>query len=134
MTRDLGFWQGIMDTARGRGQLRFILQPIVAIIVGARLGVADAKTGQAPFLLRLFVTGKRRMKLAKEALHDVLVPFAIAVALDGILQYFALGYVRPLAAVVVGATLVWLPFSLSRAVTNRIVRRTGHHHGAAASA
>jgi hypothetical protein len=124
MTRDIGFWQGIADTARGRGQLRLILQPTIAILLGLRLGIADAKAGDAPFLLRLFVTGKHRAELAKETLQDVLIPFAIAILLDSVLQYLALGYVRPLAAVVVGAALIWIPFSVSRALTNRIYRHS----------
>jgi len=132
MTRDIGFWQGILDTAEGRGKLRFLLQPTISIILGIRLGLADAKAHRDPFLLRLFVTGKNRLEIAKEALRDVIVPFSIAIVLDGILQYFALGYVRPMAAVAVGATLVWVPFSLSRAFTDRIARRT-RHHGTAAS-
>ena len=134
MTRDLSFWQGIMETARGRGQLRLILQPIMAIILGLRLGIADAKAGDDPFVMRLFITGKGRARLAKDALMDVIVPFALAVVIDGVLQYLALGHVRPLAAIVVGAALIWVPFSVSRAFTNRIYRRSHHlpptHEGA----
>jgi len=127
MTTDVGFWQGILETAEGRGQLRFIVQPIMAIILGVRLGITDAKTGEDPFLLRLFVKGKHRAELAKHAFTDALLPFGLAVVIDSILQYFALGYVRPGAAVVVGALIVWLPFSLARSFTNRIyTRRHGH--------
>ena len=126
MTRDLSFWQGIMETARGRGQLRLILQPIMAIVLGVRLGIADAKAGDDPFVLRLFITGQRRAQIAKDALMDVIVPFALAVVIDGVLQYLALGRVRPLAAVVVGAVLIWVPFSIARAFTNRIYRRSHH--------
>jgi hypothetical protein len=75
-------------------------------------------------LLRLFVTGRDRMQIAKQAASDVIVPFAVAVVVDGILQYLVLGYVRPLAAVVVGAILIWLPFSIARALANRVHRRT----------
>jgi hypothetical protein len=123
-----GFWQDIVETARGRGQLRLILQPTVAIILGLRLGIADAKAGDAPFLLRLFVTDTHRAQLAKEALMDVIVPYSVAVVLDGVLQYLTLGFVRPLAALVMGAVLIWLPFSIARALTNRIYRRSHRVH------
>ena len=131
---DLGFWEGIMDVARGRGQLRLLLQPLIAIILGVRLGIADAKEGKDPFLLRLLVTEQNRARLAKEAVSDVLVPFIVAIVIDGILQYYALGYVRPLAAIVVGAVLIWLPFSLARALTNRIYRRSGRSRARATPA
>ena len=128
MTEDVGFWDGIVDVASGKGQLRLVLQPLIAIILGVRLGIADAKEGKAPFLMRLFKTSKHRAKLAREAAADVIIPFTVAVVIDGILQYYALGYVRPAAAIVMGALLIWLPFSISRALTNRIYRRTGRGH------
>lgn len=121
---DVGFWEGIVDVARGRGQLRLLVQPLMAIILGVRLGIADAREGKAPFLLRLFVTERQRARLARQAASDVVVPFTVAIVIDGLLQYYALGYVRPLAAIAVGAILIWLPFSISRGLTNRIYRRT----------
>ena len=67
---------------------------------------------------------KNRAELGKDAAMDVIIPFSIAIVLDGILQYLSLGYVRPLAAVVMGILLIWVPFSVSRALTNRIYRRS----------
>lgn len=127
-TQDVGFWEGIVDVASGRGQFRLIMQPLIAIILGVRLGIADAKEGKDPFLMRLFKTSKNRAKLARETASDLIVPFTMAIVIDGILQYYALGYVRPAAALVVGALLIWLPFSISRALTNRIYRRSGRGH------
>lgn len=127
-TAQVGFWEGIMEVASGRGQLRLILQPLVAILLGVRLGIADAKEGKDPFLLRLFRTSKDKATLAKEAASDVVVPFMMAIVIDGLLQYFALGYVRPGAAIVVGALLIFVPFSISRPLTNRIYRRSRRGH------
>lgn len=124
---DIGFWEGIMDTARGRGHLRFVLQPLIAIVLGARLGISDAKLGRDPFLMSVLVTGTRRAELAKEGFMKVIVPFTIAIVLDGILQYLALGYVRPAAAVVVGIVLVAIPYSIARALSNRLYRRRSLH-------
>jgi hypothetical protein len=124
MGEHVGFWQGILDVASGRGQLRLILQPVVAIIFGARLGISDAKERNEPFFLRLFLAGRDRTRIAKQAASDVIVPFSVAVVLDGILQYLTFGYVRPLAAIVVGAILIEVPYSISRALANRVYRRT----------
>ncbi len=125
-TQSIGFWEGIFHVAEGRGEFRLIIQPVVAIILGARLGIADAKEGKGPFLLRVFRTPQRRTIL-KDAASDVMVPFLVAVVIDSILQHYALGMVRPLAAVIVGAVLIWLPFAISRALTNRIFVRS--HRG-----
>lgn len=121
-------WQDIAETLSGRGQLRLILQPTMAIIIGLRMGIRDAKAGEVPFIMRL-ATVKRaeRRALAKAAFREILVPFCIAIVLDGVLQYLAHGYVRPLAAVIVGLMLIFVPFAISRALTNRIYR---HAHPA----
>jgi hypothetical protein len=122
-TTDPGFWQGIMETATGRGQLRLIIQPTIAIIVGLRMGISDAKLGKDPFLMRLALTSSDRSGVLKEAAGKLLVPFCLAIVFDGILQYLTLGYVRPLAALIMGALLIFVPFTVSRSFTNRIYRR-----------
>lgn len=121
---DVGFFEGIVrDLTSGKGQLRFLIQPLVAIFLGARLGVADAKEGQQPFLFRVFRAGTERGELLKRSLADVVMPLCLGIVIDGILQYYTLGVVRLLHAAIVGVLLVWLPYALSRAITNRIVRR-----------
>jgi hypothetical protein len=122
-----GFWEGIAEVASGRGQLRLILQPLIAMIVGIRIGITDAKLRHEPFLKRLTFTTKNRAALAKEAARTVLVPFCVAVVVDGILQYLSLGHVRPMAALVMGVLLIWVPFSLARSITNRIYRLRHAH-------
>lgn len=124
----VGFWEGIARNLGGKGQLRLIVQPLVAIVLGARLGISDAREGAKPFLLRLVLHTHRGW--LKTAFSDVVVPFAVAFVVDGILQYYTLGTVRPGAAVIVAGLLVWLPFSIARALANRITRRW-HHTGEA---
>lgn len=80
---DVGLWGGIVEVASGRGQFRLILQPLIAII----LGVADAKEGRAPLLLRLFKASEHCAQIAKAAALDVIIPFSVAMVVDGILQY-----------------------------------------------
>ena len=121
---DRGFWEGIVDVASGRGQLRLFLQPLLAVIVGVKFGLADAKSGKDPFLLRVVRSPALRVDLLERAFKGVLVPFTIAVVVDGVLQYLSYGYVRPLAALVMGAMLVFAPFLISRSIANRVYRRT----------
>ena len=59
----------------------------------------------------------------KAAAKKLLLPFSIAIVLDGVLQYLTLGHVRVLAALVMGIVLIWIPFSIARSLTNRIYRR-----------
>jgi hypothetical protein len=122
-------WEDIAGTLTGRGQMRLILQPTMAIIIGVRMGITDAKLGQAPFVWRL-ATSEDRREVAKESFRKILIPFCIAIVLDGVLQFLARGYVRPLAAVIVGLMLIFVPFAISRAFANRIYR---HRHPARAT-
>jgi hypothetical protein len=122
--RDINFWEGLVRDLSGKGQFRLILQPTMALLLGLRLGIADAKEGKAPFLFRLFTTRHGRWGLFKQSLSDAALPLILALVMDGILQYLTLNHFRPVQAVVVGTVLVWLPFVMTRGLTNRIWRRT----------
>lgn len=126
---DVGFVEGIVRDLGGKGQFRLYMQPAMALVLGARLGIADAKEGKAPFLFRLLRRSSRPWQLLKDSLWDAVIPLSIAVAMDSVLQYLTLGTVRPVAALVVAALLVWLPFALVRGLTNRMWART-HAHSA----
>jgi hypothetical protein len=120
---EAGFFETVARDLSGRGQVRLILQPLAALILGIRLGVADANAGKAPSLNRLIMHRHQRWTIFTESLSDAVLPLVVALVMDGILQHIAFGRIRPLAALVVGVLLVWLPFVFTRAVTNRIWRR-----------
>lgn len=120
---DISFWDGLVQGLSGRGQFRLILQPAMAFLLGLRLGIADAKEGKAPFLFRLFTTKHGHWEVFKRSLTDAAMPLILALVMDSILQYLAFQHIRPLQAVVVGALLVWLPFTMTRGLTNRIWKR-----------
>lgn len=131
---DLGFLDSIGRDLSGRGmfggkfQIRLILQPLLAMLLGLRLGIKDAKLGKAPFFLALRDAKGGRGKLLGQAAREAIIPLAVALLIDSILQHMINGRVRPLAALVVGGLLVFLPFLIVRALSNRIW--THNHHGA----
>jgi hypothetical protein len=117
-----GFWESIGHDLSGKGQFRLIVQPIMAVVLGARLGVIDARGGAAPFLRRLIGSRHQRWRILGNSIRYVWMPLLLALVMDCVLQRLTLGRIRPLAAVVVGALLVWLPFAITRGATNRIWR------------
>lgn len=122
---DIGFWEGISrDLLGGAGRFRLILQPLMAVVLGVRVGLADARAGRRPFLARLVRGAERRWRLIVRSVRYAWMPGVLALVMDGIFQYLTLGRVRPLAAVVVGTLLVWLPFTMARGMTNRFWRQT----------
>jgi hypothetical protein len=127
----LGFFETIAhDLGGNKGRFRLILQPAMAIFLGIRLGMADARAGHPPFLKRLFQADADRMQVFKRSLREAIIPLTLALVLDGIIQYMTLGWVRPVAAALVGAILVWIPFVVTRALTWRVVTHGGHTRSA----
>ena len=128
----VGFFEGIARDLTGRGllggrfQVRLILQPLIAMILGIRLGLRDAKHGKPAFFASVVTGGRDRWAILRQGLRDAIVPLCVAFVLDGVLQYLILGHVRPAAAVVVGLLLVFFPFVLLRGLSNRLWSH-GHH-------
>ena len=129
----VGFWDGMVRDLTGRGmfgggfQIRLFLQPLLALLLGIRFGVRDAKHGKTPFFASLFEGKGQGLALLKQGLRDAIIPLCVAFIIDGILQRMILGHVRPMVAVVVGGLLVFLPFVIGRGLSNRIWTH-GHHH------
>jgi hypothetical protein len=117
------FWPDLMARFHGPGRMRFILQPTVAIILGARDGVKDARAGNPPFLWGLVFHSTYRPGLMRSALASLRNLIAIAILLDVISQLLIFHIVHPGAALVLGPVLIALPYAASRALTNRIARR-----------
>jgi hypothetical protein len=128
----VGLFDGIWRDLTGRGmfggkfQIRLILQPLVALLLGVRLGLRDAKHGRPPFFMSLVDPKHDRRANLKEGLRDAIVPLCVAFILDGILQRIILGHIRLLGAVVVGALLVFLPFIIGRGLSNRVWTHSHH--------
>ena len=125
---DVGFFQSIARDLSGKGQFRLFLQPAMAVILGVRLGIRDAKAGKTPYLLRQASETHGRWVVFKESLTDAILPLTVALVMDAIFQRITLGRVRPLVALVVGAILVWIPFVITRGLSNRIWKRSRLEH------
>ena len=126
---DLSF-TAILDELTSRlsgGPFRFrlIVQPVMAAILGVRAGVADAKSGMSPFILGLLTRRAVSKSHVKTALRHLTVPVLIATVLDALVQYIMFGHIRPLTALIVGTLLMSTPYSLARALSNRVRTRRG---------
>jgi hypothetical protein len=117
------FTDDMLARLHGPGRLRFVLQPAVAIVIGARDGVKDARAGNPPFLWNLVFRSGDRPGLVRSALASVRDLVAIAILLDVASQYLIFRMVHPAAALLLGPVLIALPYALSRALTNRLNRR-----------
>jgi len=107
----------------GPGRLRFILQAILAIVLGIRGGLADAKAGNPPYLLGLLLGAGRRKELLRTGVEAIGTLLAMGIILDVVLQLITYHSVYPGAAVVIGPILICFPYALSRALTTSVARK-----------
>lgn len=113
----------------GPGRLRFVLQPLVAMFLGFRSGLDDARAGRPAYLYGLLVGGVDRRQLLRSGLAVVRNLIAVGIVLDAVAQLLIYGEVHPGAAVVIGPVLICIPYALARALTNRVAQLTRHDSG-----
>ncbi len=104
------------------GSFRFIVQPLVAILLGIRDGRRDAREGHRPYVIGLWeAKGHRRHEL-RLLWKQIAVPFVVAVVLDSALQYVVMQQVFFRTALVIGTLLIALPYIAARGMANRLSR------------
>jgi len=122
---------GIVARVTGPMSFRFILQPLVAILLGIRDGLADARAGTPPFIYDFLFRPEDRRRDFASALKSLLYPIILGTILDCIAQYLIFKHVRLVPALLVGTLVMGVPYALARGVTNRIAtlrqRGTEHH-------
>ena len=109
----------------GPGRFRFIMQPVLAVLLGVRGGLADAKAGNPPYLFGLLFDAGRRRELLRSGVEAVSILLAMGIILDVVFQMVIYHEVHPGAALLVGPILICLPYALSRALTTRLTRLSG---------
>ena len=109
----------------GPGRFRFILQPIVAIFLGIRGGLADATAGKPPYLFGLLFGAEHRRELLRSGVATIRDLLAVGIIMDIAFQLILYHSVHPAPALVVGPILICFPYAASRALTTRLARRIG---------
>ena len=106
----------------GPGRFRFILQPLIAIVLGVLGGIADAKAKRPPYLYALVFQHDHRQQLMRSGFETVVNLLLMGILMDAIFQWVILGTSHAGAALLVGPILVVAPYTLARALSNRLVR------------
>jgi hypothetical protein len=119
------FLEELPQRFTGPGRFRFVLQPVLAILLGVRGGLADAKAGNPPYLFGLLFDAGRQKELLRSGAAAIRNLLAIGIILDVVFQLVLYHAVHPGAALVVGPILICTPYALSRALTTRLARWSG---------
>jgi hypothetical protein len=115
------FLEDLPKRLTGPGRFRFVLQPLIATVLGIRGGRADARVGRPPYLLGLATDGERRREFARDGFATIVNLLLMGILLDSVFQWLILGRSYPGAALVVGPVLITTPYALARALSNRAV-------------
>ena len=116
------FFDDLVLRVTGPGRLRFIIQPLMATLLGIRHGRADAEAGRPNLLVRLFHWRHSGGVALRDLLLSLANLLAIAVLIDLIFQLILLRRAHPLAALLVGPLLVGIPYVISRGIAARSSR------------
>lgn len=117
----MDYLQDIFQELHGPGKFRFIIQPMIAILLGIRDGRRDARGLNPPFFLNLIHDPERRSEIGKSVLKAVIKPLILAWLMDIIFQLVILHHWNPSQAMLVGLVLVVLPYMLTRGISNRLI-------------
>jgi hypothetical protein len=113
-------WETVQHSINGPGGFRFFIQPSIAIFLGIRDGMQDAKTGKihvAPWLL--LPHGKRDTRFTN-ALETILIPLLMGTVLDLVYVYLILRKINPMLSIFVGVMLLGLPYIVSHDLSRTI--------------
>lgn len=115
--------EGFLARVAGPMGLRFVFQPLVGVLLGVRDGMTDAKAGEPPFIFDLIVNRENRKAKLSSLFKSLSKTIIIALVLDAIVQYLIFDQVRVTSAIIVAVMILIVPYSLARAMTNRILTR-----------
>jgi hypothetical protein len=116
---------------------RFVLQPLVAVILGFRAGLRDAHARRPSYFYSLLFHRGHRREMVLDTVRDLAKLFVVAVLLDTIYQIIELHWIYPGEALIVAQVLSIVPYMLVRESVGRITqwwyRKRRHGIRAAAS-
>src|SRR5262245_24775844 len=116
-------WADLVARLDGPMHFRFIVQPAVAVILGVRAGLRDARTGEPPVLSTVLRRPQRRRERWTDALRDLAYVVLAAAVLDGTYQLLVHRGVFLLELVITVAVLALVPYLLVRGPVCRLARR-----------
>jgi hypothetical protein len=115
--------QNIAGRIHGPMNFRFVVQPLMALLIAIRAGRRDARSGDRPYMSAVFGSDTDSRALLKQGWRDVRTVFIIATLLDVIYQITVLNWVYPGEVLLVATCLALVPYLIFRGMVTRIVRR-----------
>jgi hypothetical protein len=117
------FFEELPRRFSGPGRLRFIFQPLFAILFGVRCGLSDARSGQSPYIFAMLFHGHKRRELLRSGMTAIGHMLALGILVDAVAQLLIYKQIHPGAALIIGPILICVPYAVARGLTARVARR-----------
>jgi len=119
-------WNNWIEQLFGRADgplfFRLYVMPVVACIVGIRLGVKDAKKNEATLLSKLLADSTERRLILRPGWKEVRRIIIVALVLDTIYQLMIFHAFYIFQAIIVAILCAFLPYMIGRGVSQRLAR------------
>ena len=112
-------WTNLFARLDGPMHIRLIVQPLVALLLGVRAGMRDARAHRPPFLAALRRHEQRRERL-RQGWRDIGKVFLLAAAIDAIYQTWVHQGIFLLELLVTATVVALVPYALVRGPARRI--------------
>lgn len=115
-------WEQLFGRLEGPFFLRFVLQPMVAVSLAVKAGLADARAGRVPYFWSILSAPHERRQRIRDGWEDVGKVSGLAFLLDCVYQLTVFRWIYPGQAALVAVTLAVLPYVLVRGPSTRLAR------------
>jgi len=116
-------WYDLVARGDEPMRFRFILQPLMAVIVAIRNGLKDARIGNSPYFWTLVTNPSERIRRLNEGLNATARIILLGLVMDMIYQGIVLRQFYPGEAVIVALLFAFVPYVIMRGPALRIARR-----------
>jgi hypothetical protein len=115
-------WDNFTARPQGPASFRFMVQPLVGLVLAIRAGLKDAKAGRPAFLWAALTDPAARGVLLSSSWKDVRTPFFVATTIDAIYQTIVHQAIYLFELLFTATLLGVVPYALLRGPANRIAR------------
>jgi hypothetical protein len=116
-------WTDLISRPSGPMAFRFVLQPVMGIIVASLDGIKDAHTGRSPYFWTILKNPEKRAGRIREGLKATSRIVGLSLVMEAIYQYKMFHTFYVVEALIITFFLALLPYLLVRGPAARIARR-----------
>ena len=120
-------WADFIGRLDGPMHFRFIVQPLVAMLLGLRAGLRDARAGEPPFLWAVARLPERRRERVTGALRDLSSMLLVATVLDAAYQLVVHRGIYLFELLLTVGVLALVPYALVRGPAARVIAWKRRH-------